>query len=284
MPDRIQPTVPTACPARSRRGRLPALLVGLLVLGLLLPAAPTAAAGPDDEDGQARARRKTIRGLGKKLGRLARSPYRDKKEKKDEAMTLLDGLETLGSKEAAEAALRGVAYEDEKIRNRIFLLVRKHNDPELVKPLGKLLLEEKDYRRDFDLKERIARALGVMGDPKVLPILAELIRGDMDAKVVAAACDSIAAYPDAPVKLKKPPVEEMIGLFAVTWNYMKSVNPAHKIEKKRYLERYKVYGTALRAALEALTKHRLRTPVEWRRWWNDNKKARTWKPPSSERQ
>jgi len=245
---------------------LPALLLLLALSGATVHA---------EEDGEPtdRARRAAIKQLGKDLRKRARSPRAPRY--KDEILKMLESLEVLGGAEAAEAALGGVALEDEEVRDRIFALVDKEHHEDLVKPLV-ALLEHRDYRRDFDLKQRIARSLSIMASTDAVEPLADLIRSDEDAHVVQAAADSLASYATAPLALRKEAVKRLVDVYTSTYNLMMSIRPEDRVIASKMKERYRIFARSLRSALQSLTGQQITRPQEWRKWWNENKKRNDW--------
>lgn len=256
-------------PLRQRSVLLPLLL--LLLTALVAP--PAAAEEPTPA--QERARKQAIASLKTKIRRAARSPWRDKK--KADLLLHLEALGVLGGTEAGRAAMEAVFHPDGEVRDAAFALIEREHHASFVKPLA-ALLEDKDLRRDFDVRKRIAHALAVVADPEAIEPLASLIRFDEDPHVVAEAADALAGYAGATVEERKPAVKRLVDLYASTWNLKESVRTDHKdkLLKKEAQDRYEVYGKSLRFALQSLTGRQLTRPHEWREWWNENKKKRDW--------
>ena len=145
----------------------------------------------------------------------------------------------------------------------------------MVRPLA-ALLEAKDHRRDVDLRRRIARSLGIVLDPAATVPLTSLIRTDEDAVVVATAAESLSVYGAAPLPLRKDAVKQLVETYTTTYNLMLSIKPDQKVIAGVMKERYQVYATPLRRALQALTGAQLTRPQEWREWWNEHKKKTDW--------
>ena len=223
------------------------------------------------------ARLRSIKSLRIRLGKLARSPH--VKKKLDEVHKILDALASLRGSEAGLAALRAAPILDEGVRNKAFEIAEQYRDKSMVKVIAKLL-EDKRYRRDDDARVRFAHVLAVVDDASAIVPLAELIRSDEPADVVAEAAQALSAYRSVPVKHKREAVFRLINLYASTRNLMMSIRPEDRIARAQATERYKVYGKTLRFTLQELTGQNLSDPRDWRRWWNDNKKARKWKPGS----
>jgi aminopeptidase N len=258
--------------------RLLALLLGA---GLLVAPGPRGHTYADDvgaKEVSESARKKAISGLGKSLGKLARDPRLARKM--DEVTKIIDSLEALGGPEAGLAALKGVGITDEATRERLFVLLETVQDKRALKPLL-ALLENKQFRRDPDLKRRVAHALAVLADDKAIEPLSDLIRYDEDAEVVAEAADALAVFATATVEKKRIGVRRMVDLYGSTYNLMKSVRVEDKLQVKRAAQRWKVYARSLRGSLQAMTGRQLTKPQEWRRWWNDCKKSKDWSKCSS---
>lgn len=264
------------------RPRPPAPWLVPLWLGLLALGARGAAAEPPPAEpppgGEAPAltegaRRHAIKGLKSRLRKLARSPHAA--QKGPEIRETLESLGALGGPAAAEAALEAVVLADAPVRDAVFALVERERHADLVAPLAGLL-EGNEFRRDADLRRRVAHALAVMADPAAVEPLASLLRFDEDAEVVAEAGRALAVYPRAPLKERKEAVRRLVDLYETTWNYKMSVRPEDKVLSRIATERWGVYSQALRGALQALTGAALTRPKEWRDWWNANKKRPTW--------
>ncbi len=265
----------------SPRPRGVSLVLALLVaLGCVLPAAQAEDAGQVPEA----MRLRSIRQLGKTLRKKTRSPRRTRY--RDEILEILDSLEVFGGWEAGKAALRGVAYVETEpvddgeaaanvVRDRIFDIVDTEHAPDLVAPLA-ALLDDKDYRRDVDLRLRIARSLGIVLDPAAIAPLTSLIRTDEDAKVVAAAAESLTVYAAGPLPARKEAVKQLVATYTTTYNLMLSIKPDQKVLASVMKKRYAIYATPLRRALQALTRAQLTRPQEWREWWNEHKKRTDW--------
>jgi hypothetical protein len=268
---------------RSDRARKPLRRALALVLALAA-AAPTARAEPPDApDAPAptdAARRSAIKGLKSTLRRLANSPYADSKQ--DEIRKTLESLASLGGPEAGEAALEGVVLTEEATRDAVFAIVEREHDPSLVEPLA-ALLEDNRFRRDADLRRRVAHALAVMAAPDAVEPLAGLVRFDEDAEVVAEAAESLATYGAAPLATRKEAVRRLVDLYETTWNYKMSVRPEDKVLSRVATERWTVYARSVRTALQSLTGRQLSRPQEWREWWNENKKKSSWDPERERR-
>lgn len=241
------------------------------VLGLPVPAlgpAQTASA-----DAEADATRRTIAGLGKRLRKLARSPHVLKKL--DEVNTILDALAVHASPAAGLEALGGAAIPDEKVRARIFAFAEENHDKKMLKPLIGLL-EHKDTRRDVPLKRLIVHALSVLADPIALEPLGDLIGFDEDAELVADVCAALGVFAGAKIEKRKPVVKALVDLYGYTYNLKQSIRPEDKILTKIASKRWRVYSVPMRTALQTLTGKQWTRSHEWRRWWNDCKKAKDW--------
>jgi hypothetical protein len=221
------------------------------------------------------ARKNAIRGLASKIRKLAKNPRPEKK--KPALLKHLEALAVLGGKEAGKAAMGAIPHPDKEVRDAAFDIIEREHDKSHLKPLI-VILEHKDYRRDADAKRRVVHALSVLALPKAIEPLADLIRFDEDAEVVAEAADALASFASVKVELRKPAVRRLVDLYESTWTLKESVRQGHrdKILKKQATARYKVYGKSLRFALQALSGVQLSRPAEWRRWWNSNKKRAKW--------
>ncbi|MFM8979104.1 MAG: HEAT repeat domain-containing protein [Planctomycetia bacterium] len=279
--------VPSAAPRPGRRSapaallpaaRLPAARLpaaALLAAALLLggPGAPAARA-EDAPSAMEQARAAKLRDLRRDVRKWAQGPWAAEHE--DDLLKALSALEALGGLPAAQAAIEALHVQDADVRDRACALVDGVHDPSLVAALGALLVD-KDLRRDTDLRLRVARSLGVQGLVEAIPHLVLLVQ-DEPATVVAAACTSLAAFGQAPTALKREAVRRMVDIYESTWNLMNSVRPEDRLLAKVAYEDWEVFHKPMREALRKLTLQALTYPKDWRRWWNDHKKDREWKP------
>jgi hypothetical protein len=256
----------------------PAWLAVVLLAFLLLAGGSSASAGAAEGDAAAeRARKNALKGLKVKIRKLANSPYRDKPEKITELHKHLEAVAALGGPEAGLAALEALPHPDKDIRDEAMGILEREHDKSFVKPLV-AILEDKEFRRDADARRRVAHALSVIADDSAVLPLADLIRFDEDAEVVAEAADALAGFAAAPLALRKEAVRRLVDLYESTWNLKESVktDQKDKILRQRATERYKVHGKSLRYALQSLAGVQLTRPQEWREWWNENKKSKSW--------
>jgi HEAT repeat protein len=251
----------------------------LLTLMLLLSAPAGAACAAEGDIATDRARKSAVKGLKKKIRKLANSPYREKPGKKAEIIKHLEAVSALGGVEAGLAALEALHHPDKEIRDTAMGIVEREHDKAQLKPLIALLEDDKKLRKDADARRRIAHALSVVADPGAVEPLADLIRFDEDPEVVAEAADALAGYAAAPLAKRKEAVRRLVDLYESTWNLKESVKTGQrdKILRKEAQKKYKVYGKSLRYALQSLVGIQLTRPQEWREWWNENKKKNKWK-------
>jgi hypothetical protein len=245
----------------------------LLAAGLLL-AAPRAALLAEDATPTAadQARKAALENIRRDLRKWSTGP-RAIADKPD-VLKALESLEALGGPETARVALEAVALDDKEVRDRAFAIVDKEHPKSLVKTLSELV-DEKRYRRDFDVHRRVARTYAVIGDVSGVEPLVALVESE-DPQVVAAAAESLATFSAAPHRVRLEPVRRLIDKYEGTWNLAESMRPEDRVISRVMKERWDVYGKPIRAALQALTKATISRPAEWRRWWNDNKKKEDW--------
>ena len=250
----------------------------LAALAAPLPAvaAEDGASGPEEaRDPIEEGRVHTVSSLRSKIRKIARGPWAERK--RDEVLGYLTALEALGGWEAGRAALEAVWDTDTVIRDRAFGLAEREHHEKLLPTLDDLL-EEKDLRRDADLRRRLAHAYAVIASPKSIEKLAELIRSDEPAEVVDEAARALSVHAGAPLQQRREPVRRLVDLYETTYTYMTSIRPEDRIQKQVMTKRWDIYGKTLLATLQALTSQQLTRPLEWRRWWNENKKAPRWVP------
>ncbi len=260
-------------PSRRLPAVLLAALASALLAALLVAAASERALAEEGPAVPPAVRKAQLKKLGRALRKAVRDPHVE--EEMGEVTGLLDAIEVLGGPDAAEVTLEAVVLTDAKLRDRVFAFVDKEHGPPLLAPLG-ALLEDKDFRRDADLRRRIARSLSVIADPAAVPLLEPLIRSDEDAEVVAEAAEALATYGAAPLVVRKDAVKSLVDLYTTTWNLMMSVQQEDKVIASVMKERWRVYHVSLRHALQSLTGQQLTRPQEWRTWWNKNKKRTDW--------
>lgn len=239
-------------------------------------AAEDGASGPEDaRDPQEEGRVHTVSSLRGKIRRIVKSPWAERK--RDEVLGYLTALEALGGWEAGRAALEAAWDTDAVVRDRAFALAEREHHEKLLPTLDDLL-EEKDLRRDADLRRRIAHAYAVIASPKSIERLAQLIRSDEPAEVVDEAARALSVHAGAPIQQRREPVRRLVDLYETTYTLMTSIRPEDRIQKQVMTKRWDIYGKTLLATLQALTSQQLTRPLEWRRWWNDHKKDARWVP------
>lgn len=270
-PTRTRARAAPAGPPRPARAGAAALLALAL---LLAPPWAGAARAEDAASAMEQARAAKLRDLRRDVRKWAQGPWAA--QHRDELLKALSALGALGGVASALAALEAVHAVDAEVRDRALALVDGVHDPALVAALGALLVH-KDLRRDTDLRLRVARSLGVQGHVEAIPHLVLLVQ-DPEAPVVAAACTSLAAFGQARTDLKREAVRRMIDLYESTWNLMNSVRPEDRVLARLAYEDWEVFHKPMREALRKLTLQPLAYPKDWRRWWNDHKKDREWKP------
>ncbi len=239
------------------------------------PDAPDDAGHEIGEQGRLR----TIANLRAKIRRAVRSPWVNRR--RDEVMEWLGALEALGGPEAGIAALEAVWDRNPTVRDRAFALAERLHDERML-PVLDGLIEDKELRRDVDLRRRIAHAYAVIANPKSIGPLAGLIRSSEHEAVVDEAARALAVFSSVPIPARREPVRRMIDLYESTWTYMMSYRADHAVLRDLNAKRWDVFGRSLQSTLHAMTGQPWTRPVEWRRWWNDFKKATRWPPPPPE--
>lgn len=122
-----------------------------------------------------------------------------------------------------------------------------------------------------DIYGSCLRAMKKLADPKPTTIkaLADLLKSKYD-DVVGKAADAIGGYKDAPGKVRKELLEELIKSTEGTSAQAKDPKNAGQVRK------WNIIQTNVMAALKALSGQQFKDVAEARGWFNQHKKDKVW--------
>jgi hypothetical protein len=139
---------------------------------------------------------------------------------------------------------------------------------EMGEPGAKALvtaLKHKNFKKRTEVRAVMLQAIGSQKDPKNSKLLTDYLK-DNEPRLVAAAADAIANYREAPEKLRKDLVEELVKAYATQDANVKK-NPKDQVQK----DRLDAYEVNMNNALLALTGQTFEDATKWQAWFNDNK-------------
>ncbi|MBK7644350.1 MAG: HEAT repeat domain-containing protein [Planctomycetes bacterium] len=137
--------------------------------------------------------------------------------------------------------------------------------PESTKELLKWI-GQKDLKKDQALQTRLVDSLGKTKDKEALKPL-EMLLNSKDDWMVAAAGSALSNFGELELTERKAVFETVLKNLTAAKSQTDG-NPNDTVARARY----DVIGAPLITALQKLSKHDERDPVEWQRWWNKNKR------------
>ena len=258
---------------------LPSLLAPLALLWTVAPAAASSApASPSPSLAQEEIpdKREDIKKLLDDFDDLAG----ERGEKDREAIEVIDRLvqEFAGCGPKDRAAIvkqLGKCFDERRKEvdgapdNRLFLASATalgEMGPESADELEKWIGHKK-HRSDLTLQRRLVLSLGKTKVIDALPTLTNLLT-DKDDTIVGAAAEALANYDEIELDKRKKVFEDLLKtLMSAKAGIDRDVNDV------RARERYDVVAAPLLTSLKRLSKHEeARTPEDWQRWWNKNKR------------
>lgn len=130
--------------------------------------------------------------------------------------------------------------------------------------------DETEAQRKAAIKAFIIEGIGFNGDKSSVKDLTQLL-WDNDTSVIIATCKALSCYSKIPLKERKPIVKELVKVY-VNINSLSVSNPKREDYRQKLLQVEVPFNEALRA----LTLQSLEDPVEWEKWYNDNKGQARW--------
>jgi hypothetical protein len=125
--------------------------------------------------------------------------------------------------------------------------------------------KEKRFKKDTDFKALCVQQIGYTHDYKQAEELIDLLDHHQDLLVKAAA-DALTQYGEAPGAVRLQCAEKLVNFLNSYYN--SSLNPDDTVAQARY----RLVRRSFLDALTELTKQSFQDPLDWRRWYNKNKK------------
>ena len=140
--------------------------------------------------------------------------------------------------------------------------------PPVVQILEKAL---KAKEPPLDIYGTCLTSLKKLADPKPTTVkaLTDLLKYKLD-DVVAKAADAMSGYKDAPGKVRRDMLEELIKQTEGVFAQSKDAKNSAQVRK------WNVIGGNVTTALKALSGQPLKDPEDARKWFNDHKKDKSW--------
>jgi hypothetical protein len=125
--------------------------------------------------------------------------------------------------------------------------------------------DDKRFRKDLDFRALCVQQVGFTKDYSQVEDLVDLLDYHLDL-VIAKAAEALAQYREAPGKARLLASEKLINYLNSYYNAQ--LNPDDTIARQRY----RLVRRPMLEALTELTGQSFQDPLEWRRWYNKNKK------------
>ena len=159
------------------------------------------------------------------------------------------------------------ADKDGRPNNMLFVAVAvafgrmgPESAPELMK-----WIENKKHRKDVTLQRQLVLSLGKTVDDKGRKLLIDLLVNKY-AAIQAAAAEALGNYSKKDQKVRKEVFEEVLKVLNSAYNAKEGATTDREAQ-----ERYDVIAASMITTLQGLSGATIRTPNDWRKWWNDNK-------------
>jgi hypothetical protein len=142
-----------------------------------------------------------------------------------------------------------------------------------AKELAKLIQQKNFRHRDWTpLRVHLIKQLGKAADLSFVKLLLDLALRDKEDQVRGAAGEALGNYSKKKQKTRKLIVGKLIKELNSTYNGSKSsLDPVDPV-RKLYEDRFKAIQDPWMKALTKLTTLNFRTPLEWEKWYNKNKR------------
>ncbi len=142
-----------------------------------------------------------------------------------------------------------------------------------AKELSKLVNQKQFRHRDWTpLRVHLIKQLGKAAGLSFIKQLLDLALRDSEDQIRGAAGEALGYYAKKDQKVRKLIVGKLIKELNATYNGSKSsLDPVDPV-RKLYEDRFKAIQDPWMKALTKLTTLNFRTPLEWEKWWNKNKR------------
>lgn len=127
--------------------------------------------------------------------------------------------------------------------------------------------EDKRFDEAVDTRELIVEQIGATRDWKQWEELVDLL-DHHEYQIIAGAARGLTHYRDAPGKVRLEVTEKLVNFLNSYYNAQ--TNP----EDTTARQLYRIVRRPMFEALTAVTGQSFQAPLDWRKWFNDNKKNR----------
>ncbi len=125
----------------------------------------------------------------------------------------------------------------------------------------------REWKRDISFRGRILKLIGDTKDASAVEFLIkELV--DKDAPIVADAASALGNFVDAKEDDRKKIAEKLINLINSLQGQAADTSTPQGLDAR---QRYEAISPGAIDSLQRLTGQTFRQPIEWQKWWNDNK-------------
>jgi hypothetical protein len=164
--------------------------------------------------------------------------------------------------------VRRLVKEGDPPNNKLYMaaaVALSYMAPESTKELLKWI-GQKDLKKDQALQTRLVDSLGKTKDKEAIKPL-EMLLNSKDDWMVGAAASALANYGELELNERKTVFETILKNLTAAQSQTDG-NPNDTVARQRY----DVIAAPMITALQKLSKHDERSPVEWQKWWNKNKR------------
>jgi len=129
-------------------------------------------------------------------------------------------------------------------------------------------MDEKRFKKDVDFRALCVAQVGATLDWKQYEELIDLLDYHED-QIIAAAAEALTHYREAPGKIRQEVVKKLVQ-FLESY-YTAQTNPEDSVARQRY----RIVRRPMIGALSAITGQASQDPLEWRKWYENNKKDKS---------
>lgn len=129
------------------------------------------------------------------------------------------------------------------------------------------VFKDKRFKKDLEMQCLVVEQVGSTRDYEQWEDLVDLLDHHQD-QIIASAAKALTHYRAAPGKVRLEVVSKLVNFLNSYYNA--STNP----EDTTARQRYRLASRPMLDALSELTGQTFRDPLQWRKWFNDNKKDR----------
>ena len=206
-------------------------------------------------------------------------------EHRERLVEIADMLEVEeGDAKALRKEIKTVKKEQEEIADLVWMAFKERKrDTEAHRNLWKVAVhafgqmgepgagylwkafKEKRFKKDVDFQGLCVKQIGYTHDYSQAEDLVDLLDHHQDL-IIKSAAEALIQFGDAPGAVRLECAEKLVNLLNSYYN--SSTNPEDTVAQSKY----RLVKRSMLDALTELTQQSFQVPLEWRRWFNKNKK------------